>query len=132
VPDEPLELARVGFDAWSRGDLEALLTTLDEDVEFWTSGVFPGLEPVYRGHEGMRKFWDDFRSPWQSLRIMMDDIRERGDRIVALYRFEAVGRDGLTLQREGANVITRRDGIAIRIDAHASWKTALDAVGLEQ
>jgi ketosteroid isomerase-like protein len=132
VPDEPLELARVGFDAWSRGDLEALLTTLDEDVEFWTSGVFPGLEPVYRGHEGMRKFWDDFRSPWQSLRIMMDDIRERGDRIVALYRFEAVGRDGLTLQREGANVITLRDGIAIRIDAHASWKTALDAVGLEQ
>jgi ketosteroid isomerase-like protein len=132
VPDEPLELARVGFDAWSRGDLEALLTTLDEDVEFWTSGVFPGLEPVYRGHDGMRKFWDDFRSPWQSLRIMMDDIRERGDRIVALYRFEAVGRDGLTLQREGANVITLRDGIAIRIDAHASWKTALDAVGLEQ
>jgi ketosteroid isomerase-like protein len=132
VPDEPLELARVGFDAWSRGDLEALLTTLDEDVEFWTSGVFPGLEPVYRGHEGMRKFWDDFRSPWQSLRIMMDDIRERGDRIVALYRFEAVGRDGLTLQREGANVITLRDGIAIRIDAHASWKTALEAVGLEQ
>jgi ketosteroid isomerase-like protein len=132
VPDEPLELARVGFDAWSRGDLEALLTTLDEDVEFWTSGVFPGLEPVYRGHDGMRKFWDDFRSPWQSLRIMMDDIRERGDRIVALYTFEAVGRDGLTLQREGANVITLRDGIAIRIDAHASWKTALDAVGLEQ
>jgi ketosteroid isomerase-like protein len=131
VPDEPLELARIGFDAWSRGDLEALLATLDEDVEFWTSGVFPGLEPVYRGHDGMRKFWDDFRSPWQSLRIMMDDIRERGDRIVALYRFEAVGRDGLTLQREGANVITLRDGIAIRIDAHASWKTALEAVGLE-
>jgi ketosteroid isomerase-like protein len=132
MSEETLELARTGFAAWSRGDLEAMLATLDEGVEFWTSGVFPGLEPVYRGHDGMRRFWEDFRGPWESLRIAMDDLRESGDQIVALYRFEAVGRDGLTVQREAANVITLRDGIAVRVDAHGSWQAALEAVGLER
>jgi ketosteroid isomerase-like protein len=105
-----------------------MLAMMDEKVEFWTSGLFPGLDPVYRGRAGMRKFWDDFRGPWQSVRIVIDDFVESGDRIVALYKFEAVGRDGLTVHREAANVLTVRDGLATRIDAHESWQAALDAV----
>jgi ketosteroid isomerase-like protein len=132
VSEETLELARRGYAAWSTGDLETMLSTLDEDVEFRTSGVFPGLEPVYRGHDGMRKFWEDFRSPWESLRIVMDHFRESGDQIVALYRFEAVGRDGLKVHREAANVITLRDGLAKTIEAHGSWETALEAAGLRE
>ena len=132
MPEQDIELARVGFDAWSRGDLEGFLATLDEDIEFWTSGLFPGLDPVYRGHAGMRKFWEDFRGPWESVRIVMDDFRARGDQLVALYNFEAVGRDGLTVHREGANVLTLRNGLAIRIDAHGSWQTALEAAGLSE
>jgi ketosteroid isomerase-like protein len=109
-----------------------MLATLDENVEFWTSGVFPGLDPVYRGHAGMRKFWEDFRSPWRSLTIVMDQFHEEGEQIVALYRFEAVGRDGVAVRRQGANVITFRDDEAVRIDAHGEWKTALEAVGLSE
>ncbi len=105
---------------------------MDEKIEFHTSGVFPDLDPVYRGHGGMRRFWDDLRSPWQSLEIAIDHLRQRGDQIVALYTFEAVGRDGLSVHREAANVLTVRDGLAVRIDAHGSWRTALGAVGLEE
>jgi ketosteroid isomerase-like protein len=130
VSEQTLELARRGYAAWSRGDLETMLSTFDEDIEYRTSGVFPGLDPVYRGHEGVRKFWEDFRSPWKSLRIVIDHFRESGDQIVALYRFEAVGRGGLKVHREAANVITIRDGLAIRIEAHGSWNAALEAVGL--
>ena len=132
MSEETLELARAGYDAWSRGDLDGMLVTLGEDVEFWTSGVFPGLEAVYRGHAGMRRFWDDFRGPWQTVRIALDHFREKGDQIVALYRFEAVGRDGLAVHREAANVITVHDGLARRIDAHGSWKAALESIGLTE
>jgi ketosteroid isomerase-like protein len=132
MPQQDLELARAGYEAWSRGDLEALLAIFHEDIEFWTSGLFPGLEPVYRGHEGVRNYWEDFRSPWKSLRIAIDRFHQKGDRIVALGEFEAVGRDGLTVHRPAANVLTIRNGLAIRITAHASWKAALEAAGLSE
>jgi ketosteroid isomerase-like protein len=127
---ENVERVRAGYDAWSRGDLEAFLALLDEDIEFRTAGVFPGLDPVYRGHAGIKKFWGDFRDPWQSLRIVIDHFRERGDQLVALYRFEAVGREGVSVHRQAANVITVRNGLAIRIEAFESWKAALDAAGM--
>jgi ketosteroid isomerase-like protein len=129
---ENVDIARVGYAAWSRGDLEGLLATLDEEIEFRTSGLFPGLDPVYRGHAGMRKYWEDFRSPWQSVRIVIDHFREQGDQLVAFFRFEAVGRDGLAVHREAANILTVRDGLAIRIDSHGSWDAALEAVGLSE
>jgi ketosteroid isomerase-like protein len=132
MSQEDLELARRGYEAWSRGDLEGMLATLREDVEFWTSGLFPGLEPVYRGHEGMRKYWEDFRGPWKSLRIEVSHFHQRANLIVALGTFEAVGRDGLTVHREVANVLTLRNGLAKRITAHASWTAALQAAGLSE
>ena len=132
MSQEDLEVARAGYEAWSRGDLEAMLETLDDDVEFWTSGLFPGLEPVYRGHEGMRRYWEDFRSPGKSIRITVHDFRQRGDQIVALGTFEAVGRDGLTVHRPAANVLTLREGRGIRVTAHATWEAALEAAGLSE
>jgi ketosteroid isomerase-like protein len=132
MAQDTLDLARAGYDAWSRGDLEGMLTTLHEEVEFRSSGLFPGLDEVYRGHAGMRKYWDDFRSPWQSVRIVIDHFRERGDQIVAFFTFEAVGRDGLAVHREAANALTLRGGLAIRIDSYGSWKAASEAVGLSE
>jgi ketosteroid isomerase-like protein len=132
MPHQDVDIARVGYAAWSRGDLEGLLATLDEEVEFRSSGLFPGLDPVYRGHAGMRKYWDDFRGPWESVRIVIDQFREQGDQLVALFRFEAVGRDGLSVHREAANILTVRHGLAIRIDSYGSWDDALEAVGLSE
>jgi ketosteroid isomerase-like protein len=127
-----VELTRIGHEAWSRGDLEQMLARLDKNVEFRPSGVFPGLEPVYRGHEGMRRFWEDFRSPWRSLRIVIHDMRQRGDQVVVLGTFEAVGRDGLTVHRPVANVVTVRNGLGIRVTVHATWEAGLEAVGLSE
>jgi hypothetical protein len=38
----------------------------------------------------------------------------------------------VAVRREAANVITLRNDLAVRIDAHGSWETALEAVGLER
>jgi ketosteroid isomerase-like protein len=132
MSQENVEAARRTYAALSKGDLEALLASLTEDVEFMTAGVFPGLDRVYRGHDGVRKFWKDFRGSWVSLRYAVDRFRESGNRVVALYRFEAIARDGLPVHREGANVITFRDGLAQRIESFGDWETALEAVGLSE
>jgi hypothetical protein len=66
------------------------------------------------------------------LRIVIDQFHERDDQVVALYKFEAVGRDGLAVHREAANVLTVRDGVATHIDSHGSWERALEAVGVSE
>src|SRR5262249_40757326 len=130
MSEENVEIVRRGIEAWSRGDLDAVAAVLDPDFEFQTSGVFPGLRPLYRGHDGFRTFTDDFRAPWQSLRVEIARVVDAGDRIVALFTFEAVGRDGVTVQRRAANLFTLREGLAIQIRAYGDWDEALEAVGL--
>ena len=70
------------------------------------------LIPFTEATPGLEKFWGHFRSPWQSLRIAIDHYPERGDQVVVLYRLEATARDELAVQREGANVLTFRNGVA--------------------
>ncbi len=55
---ENVELMRSSLDGWSRGDIGAWLAPCHPDIEFRTSGVYPGLDPSYRGHAELRHFWE--------------------------------------------------------------------------
>jgi len=131
MSQENVEIVRRAYDAWDRGDMEAMLATLHPDLVYVTSGVFPGLEPVYNGHDGFRGFWRDFRGTWESLSIGVQELRDCGERILGLLTFNARGRDGVEVRRQAANVWTIRDGLAVRVENHGDWATALEAVGLE-
>jgi ketosteroid isomerase-like protein len=124
-----LELARAAIDAWNRGDIDGLLATRHPEFEWHTTGVFPGLDPIYRGHEGSRKFERDFRAIWESLTFEVDEFHESGDRVAALGTFEARGRDGMHIRRPVASVTTFRDGLVVRIDSYMDWDEALKAIG---
>ena len=127
-----LELARLAYDAWNRGDIDAVLGVCHPEFEYHVSGVFPGLDPVYRGHEGFRKFERDFRATWESLSITVEGLHDRGEQVAVLGTFEARGRDGMNVRRPVANVVTVRDGLAVRIDAYGDWDQALEAIGQQQ
>jgi ketosteroid isomerase-like protein len=125
-----LELARSIMDAWNRADVDAVLALCHPEFEYHTSGDFLGLDPVYRGHEGFRKFERDFRGAWESLSVVVEELHDQGDKVAVLGTFEARGRDGMTVSRRIANVITFRDGLAVRIDAYGDWDQALEATSL--
>lgn len=127
MSQEDLELVRSAYDAWNKDDLEAQLALLHPEFEYVTSGLFPGLAPIYRGHEGYRDFWRDFKQVWESLRIDIAQLDEVGEQYVALLDFEARSRDGLTVRRQWGNVLSVRDGLAVRIQAFGSWAEALEA-----
>jgi acyl carrier protein len=130
VGSKEAALVQSAYDAWNRDDLEAQLALLHPDFEYVTSGLFPGLAPTYRGREGYRDFWRDFKQVWESLRIDVQELHEHGERYLALLNFEACSRDGLTVRRQFGNVVTVRDGLAMRIEAFGSWDEAREAVGM--
>jgi ketosteroid isomerase-like protein len=56
MSQENVETARAAYEAWNRGDLQAVLDRLHPDVE-WEENpdVYPGLDRIYRGHDGFLK-----------------------------------------------------------------------------
>ena len=117
-------------EAWNRGDIDQLVSVLDPDVEWRTSGAFPGLDPVYTGHDGFRRFWREFVEPWESFQIRTQELRDCGDRVLGLGYFEGRGRDGLEAHRPTASVWTFRAGRARVVQVYGDPNEALEAVGL--
>jgi ketosteroid isomerase-like protein len=97
-----VELMGSSLDGWSRGDIGAWLAPAHPDIEFRTSGAYPGVDRVYREHAGLRHFWDVFREPWESIQVRVDQVREVGDQLVSLCVWEGHAREGMTVRREVA------------------------------
>jgi ketosteroid isomerase-like protein len=106
MSQENVEIVRRGIDAWNRGDVDEILVSADPDIEWRPSGLFPGLDPVYSGHDGYRKFWRDFYAAWNSIRISVRGLQDCGESVVALCTFEARGRDGMEVHRKPGSVYT--------------------------
>lgn len=132
MPEENLEhLIAAWIDAYNAGDMDRMLTMLDPDFEYISSGEVPGTRPAYRGHAEWRDdFWRDWRKMWETLRIEPAEQRVTGNRIVSLYTFEARARDGMEVSRRFSTLTTVRDGLIVRMQSYGDWSTALKAAGL--
>ena len=64
------------------------------DVDWGTSGAFPGLEPVYRGPDAMDSWMDAVRSAWKSFEVTIDEVLiEADDVLVVRERLRGTGRE---------------------------------------
>ncbi|HEX8645426.1 MAG TPA: nuclear transport factor 2 family protein [Thermoleophilaceae bacterium] len=124
---EPLDRL---YDAWNRRELEHVAEIFHPDAEFRTSGDYPGVAAVYRGHDGVRAFWRDFNEIWEDLRIEPHRYEELGDRALVLWRFSGTGRGGIVVERDGAHLARVEDGLIVDLQAYGSWPRALAAAGL--
>jgi ketosteroid isomerase-like protein len=132
MSEENVQLIRTALAAWSRGDLDAVLELTHPDVEYRTSGAFPGLRTVYQGREGFARFTREFRDPWEEITFTPDRLVDAGDQVAVLGRFDARGRDGIVVGKELGFVFTMRDGLATNISAYADWDTTLAGLEPEQ
>jgi ketosteroid isomerase-like protein len=132
MSQENVEEYRRSSDAWSRGDREAWLSDIPADWEFRATGVFLGVQGVYRGRSGAIRLWTDMRGPWQEFSINIERIEDLRDKLVALVTFAVRGRDGIEVSRPWAHVVTYQNGVATVTDNYESWESALKAVGLAE
>jgi ketosteroid isomerase-like protein len=129
---ENVEVWLQGAAAWSRGDREAWLSAVPPYWEWVSSGVFPGLKPVYRGRQGAAELWDAMRGPWDSFDVTVERVDDLGDTLLALVTFEVQGRDGLRTSRPWAYIVTFTEGTPTRTDNFPTWQEALEAAGLSE
>jgi ketosteroid isomerase-like protein len=130
MSEKNVDLVRQGYDAWNRGDLQWLLDHITPDYEFRTAQLFPDTAAVYRGAEGLTRFWNTFREPWETLSIELERVEAIGDdRVLVLFTFHGRGRDGVEARLKFANLVTLRSGLARRHISFPDWQEALEAAG---
>jgi uncharacterized protein len=133
MSQENVEIVRRGYRAWNRRDFDPILELVDPEIEWTFVDVRPpGVDAVYRGQEGVRRFWETFTEPWQQITIEVEELRDSGDFVVGFIRFRAVGRDGLKVDAPFVHVFTFRGSRVIRFEGFVDRKEALEAAGLSE
>jgi ketosteroid isomerase-like protein len=135
MSQENVEAVKRGVEAYNRRDMEALLEELDPEVE-WHPAVlvrFEGEARVYRGHEGVREMLGDVFEALAELYTEYSEIRDLGDRIVAIGHLRMRGREsGAVMELPVASVTDLRNGKAIRVWTYLDPREALEAAGLSE
>jgi len=120
------EIVERAFDAWNREDLASWLETYDPEGEFHTSGVFPGMRPVYRGHDQLTTFWHAMHDPWESVHGDVQRLVEGDDWAVIEFRFRAVGvESGVEVEMTYCNADRVRNGLLTHTYAHRDFDEAV-------
>jgi hypothetical protein len=136
MSQENVERMGRGIAAWNSGDLARYLQAVEETVHpelEWHAVIaelVEGGEAVYRGHDGMRRFWEDWHDVWD-FHFDALDFRDLGETLIVLAQISATGRaSGAQLKTPLAMVATFSDGLLIRLDSYLDHDEALAAVGL--
>jgi ketosteroid isomerase-like protein len=130
---ENVELARRTYEAWNVGDRQGWLDTLDPGVELTTSGIWPDFDPVYRGHEGAARFYDQINEAWEYFRVEPQGIVEEGTGlgVAVLFRGKGAG-SGVEVELEFHHGLHIRDGLIDHLASRRTLAEALEAAGLRE
>ena len=86
------------------------------------------LDPVYSGHDGLRKLVDDWRAGFEQFRFEPREVIDPGgDRFGVLVQYDGQTSGMVTRQLSG-NVFILRNGLAIRQDIYWDSEQAVEAL----
>ncbi len=126
-----VEIVRASWEAWSRGDMDALFEFYDPAVEWdMTHSNVPDMG-VFHGHEGVREFFREWRSFFAEYYAEPEQFIESGDSVLVRVRQGGRGRSSTVRVEMPAywQVYRLRNGRAVRVEIYRDEADALAAMG---
>jgi ketosteroid isomerase-like protein len=123
------DVVRRGYQALNRRDVEGWLATCRADVELREFADSPDASS-FHGHEGLRTWVRDVLNVTDEYRFEVEDLVENGDRVLAVVRFVARGRQGLELDVRIYHMLEMRDQELARVSGYRDEADAREAAGL--
>jgi ketosteroid isomerase-like protein len=85
MPGTNLDLIRGAYEAFSRGDVPAVLGILSDDVR-WTVPLPLPQAVEARGHEEVGRFFERLVGTWEGLDLELEDFVASGDHVCVIGR----------------------------------------------
>jgi|SRR5215211_724746 len=129
---ENVEIVRRGFEAWERGDLEAFMSLISEDVI--CRRVPPLIDPrEYEGLDGYLEFASEWIGPYDEFKFRPSEFLDAGDRVLVEVPQEGrlAGSDQV-MKGTFWFLLTVEDGKLTRLEIYGARDQALEAAGLRE
>src|SRR5436190_12820123 len=116
-------IAEATYGALNVGDRDALLALVAEDVEF-TSMVAEAEAATFRGHAGVREWWETVRGTFDDVRWELLEVRGRGEWAITKIHLAAT-LSGLRVEQTMWQAAKLRDG---KLEWWAFFRTEREAL----
>ena len=133
MSQENVERLREAFDNFLAGKSEWGAELVDPNVEWdGTNALIFDIDRVYHGQEGVRQYWREWLSAWETVQFEYELV-DAGDSVVVATRIWARGKgSGVEGEMPQGMVYSLRNGLVTRVDLYESKRIALEAVGLSE
>ena len=123
---EPVDVVRAMYDAFNRGDTDAILELADPAVSVEDHAVIDGA--TYEGREGVIRFLAFQAEAFNAQSAELEELIETGDDIVAVIRLRGEGPlSRVPLEGRFSHVWQIAGGMVRRLRVYASKQEALEA-----
>jgi ketosteroid isomerase-like protein len=132
MSQENVEIVRRAIEAANRGDWDGVLRDAAPDLVFDNSRALGEWRGVQIGHDQVKRMFEAFAEPWESIRVDLDEVIEVDDRVLDRRTATMHGRGGIEVTTTTYYVSTFRGGKVIRIVYFENRAEALEAAGLSE
>ena len=131
MSEENVEAFKRGAEAFNRRDLDAATEGLSPEVVF--EPLAAAMEGDLSAPEGVRTFMAGLLDLFEVFELRYTDVRDLGDRVLALGTTRSVARgSGIEQEFTIAVVATYKDGLLTHWKDYGDKQQALEAAGLSE
>ena len=124
MSEQNVQQHRSLIEAFNERDLEAIIAKCDPRIEYHSVMTVPGGD-VYKGHDGMRRFFRDMDDAWAQIRAEPEAYFEVGEHTLLFYVLHGRGhQSGAEVAMPFAQVIRWRDGFVLDLKIYADREIA--------
>ena len=131
MSQENVDRFKEGIERFNRGDLAGLLRYYHPEIQFEHRLV--ELQVDVTGIDAVRDWFVDATQIFDPWTVDCDDIRDLGDRVLALGTVRAVGKEsGVEVEMPFTVLATVQDGLVTHFTDYGDREEALEAAGLSE
>jgi uncharacterized protein len=131
VSRENVEVVREMQKRFAAGDRSSWRDVFAADVVWDTSATTIPQAGVYRGHQGVERFFIDWLGTWRDLEIEYPELIDAGDSVISVFRWRGRGKaSGVEVETTMFGVYDLSEGRVVRYRQYETREQALEAAGV--